>query len=76
MAIPGLEEYRPELASRLDWLRAEIGALRRELTEEIYLSRESATEIDEESYRLATQIDLLVTKFLRFFGRSQQEGMV
>lgn len=71
MAIPGLEEYRPELVSRLDRLRAEIGELRRELTEEAYSAVEAETEIEEESYKLATQIDLLVTKFLRLFGRTQ-----
>ncbi|NLG83818.1 MAG: hypothetical protein GX493_04240 [Firmicutes bacterium] len=71
MAIPEHEGYRPELASRLDRLRAEIGELRRELTEEAYAAEETIAEMDEESYRLATQIDLLVTKFLRLFGRAQ-----
>ena len=71
MATPereGIQTCQPDLAFRLDRLREEIGAIRRELSE----ASSGPAAADEDSYRLATEIDLLVTKFLRIFARAQE----
>ena len=73
MATPELEgprAYRPDLVFHLDRLREEIGAIRRELSE----APSGPAAVDEDSYRLATEIDLLVAKFLRLFARTEERG--
>jgi len=66
----GIQTCQPDLAFRLDRLREEIGAIRRELSE----ASSGPAATDEDSYRLATEIDLLVTKFLRLSAREQERG--
>ncbi len=63
MAIPESETDRSQsdLTLHLDTLRREIGALRQELME----SGQVPSAAEDDNYRLATQIDLLVNKFLR-----------
>lgn len=63
MATPESEtDRRPgDLTSRLDTLRREIGALRQELME----SGQVPSAAEDDNYRLATQLDLLVNRFLR-----------
>ncbi len=51
----------PKCFRILDTLRREIGALRQELME----SGQVPSSAEDDNYRLATQIDLLVNKFLR-----------
>lgn len=63
MATPEYETDRgqSDLTLHLDTLRREIGALRQELME----SGQVPSTAGDDNYRLATQVDLLVNKFLR-----------
>ena len=60
---------KTELALYLHKLRQEIGALRQELIG----TGQSPLTADEENYRIATQIDLLVHKFLRLCPKPPEE---
>ena len=60
-----------EIAVRLRDLRREIGILRRELL----AAGQAPQAMWEESYRAATQIDLLVSRFLRLVHEAGRTGI-
>lgn len=75
MAIQGnknapADGIRSDLVRHLSSIRQEIGALRQELS----APDQSKLSLAEDSYRLATQIDLMVNRYLRLIGREGDHG--